>query len=442
MRTLLVSLTALASLVLAGCGGGGSKEASIGGQGQTAGEIVLAAGANTTVPGTLRTDGVVLQSAGWSLQPNSASVALPTLANSNCANVVKDDFVPAVGGGSSTWQCDLVVVAPLVDADAVYTLTLRGTDTRNQTHTVSRTLRVTRSDALNPSRFARAAGSDFSVASGQLGTIRCSAEGAAWYQWAVVDAAGQQVAISDASGSEVFFTAPVVAAATPVVFECKAAVQERVFTSRVTATVQPAAGATLALRNGISGSRFVIRNSTARYSAGASWVDLTGSAASGTAPSYSWDFASAVPPEVVLTDLGSGIASITMTGTPSLPALLPLRVTASSDGQRSVARFNVLLEPTTALTLPSVAPAAQTVAAGTKVSITATGQATAQRFAWASVSGPPVVLAGANTRTVEFIAPAVSTPTDIVLRVAVSHHNLTSDGPVAAFMDSVVRVTP
>lgn len=442
MRTTLVSMMAALGLALAGCGGGGSKEATIGGQGQHSGEIVLAAGANTTVPGTLKTDGVVLQSASWNLQATSAGVSLPTLANSNCAIALKQDFAPVAGGGSSTWQCDLVVVAPQVDQDTVYTLTLTGIDNRSQAHSVSRSLRVTRSDALNPARFASAAGSNVSAGSGQPGTLRCAAEGASWYQWSVIDAGGQSVSLSDSSGAEVHFAAPVVGAATPLVFECRVAVQERVFTSRVTVTVQPASSPTLAVRGGITGSRFVIRNSTASYSAAASWVDASGAGGSGAAPMYSWDFAGAVPPEVVLTGIGGGAASVSMTGTPSLPALLPLRVTATAGGQQSSARMNVLLEPTTALTLPTITPAAQTVTPGTKVSITATGQATAQRFAWAALSGPPVVLAGANTKTVEFIAPAVSGPTDIVLRVAIGHHNFNAEGPLAAFLDTVVRVAP
>ena len=43
----------------------------------------------------------------------------------------------------------------------------------------------------------------------------------------------------------------------------------------------------------------------------------------------------------------------------------------------------MILEPG-GTTVPSVTPAAQMVTPGTKVTITATGQATAQRFAWAA----------------------------------------------------------
>lgn len=441
MRRMKLTLSAAFAVLLAACGGGGGKETIIGAS-SVGSDIVVAAGESQTVPGTLKTDGVVLQSATWSVQATSAGTAIPTLANNNCANAVKQDFAPSVGGGSSTWQCDLILVAPQVEQDATYTLTLTGIDTRSQAHSVSRTLRVTRSDALNPARFARAAGEDFRVVGGQLGTLRCNTEGATWYQWAVVDSAGKAVSLSDTSGSEVYFTAPVVSELTPLLFECRAAVQGRVFASRVTATVTPGPTPALAVNSGIAGSRFVIRNSAARYSATASLVDpATGGAVPG-AILYQWSFTAPVPPEVILTDLGGGAASVSMTGTPTLPAQLPLQVIASSDGKQSVARLGVLLEPTTALTLPTVTPAAQTVAAGTKVSLTATGQATAQRFVWAQASGTPVVLAGANTKTVEFIAPAVSSPTDVVLRVAISHHNFNSDGPVAAFVDAVVRVNP
>lgn len=441
MKKTNVSILVAFALLLVACGGGGGKEAEIGGTTPGA-DLVVPAGSSQTVPGTLKTDGVVLQSAAWTVQASTAGAAIPTLANSNCANAVKQDFAPAVGGGSSTWQCDLILVAPLVDQDASYTLTLTGVDSRNQAHSVSRTLRVTRSDALNPARFARAAGADFGVSSGQLGELRCNADGASWYQWAVADAAGKAVSLSDSSGSSVYFSAPVVSVPTPLVFECRAAVQDRVFTSRVTATVAPASAATLAVSAGIAGSRFVIRNSTANYSASGALVDPATGAAVPGAVSYLWSFAGAVPPEVVLTDLGGGAASVSMTGTPTLPTLLPLQVTASAGGQQSVARLGVILEPTTALTLPTVTPAAQVVAAGAKVSLTATGQATAQRFVWAQVSGPPVVLAGANTKTVEFIAPAVSSPTDVVLRVGIGHHNFSSDGPIAAFVDAVIRLNP
>lgn len=439
MRKRNLSMLAALSVLLVACGGGGGKDATIS---TSSDEIVVAAGASEIVPGTLKTDGVVLQSASWSVQATTADTVIPTLANSNCANAVKQDFAPSAGGGSSTWQCNLILVAPQVEQDATYTLTLAGVDNRSQSHSVSRTLRVTRSDAVNRARFARAAGADFGVASGQLGSLRCNAEGASWYQWAVVDTAGAVVNLSDSSGAEVNFTAPVVNAPTPLVFECRAAVQERVFSSRVTATVAAASTPTLVVSNGIAGSRFVIRNSTASYSAKAALVDPTTGGNVAGATSFQWDFAGAVPPEVVLTDLGGGVASVGMTGTPTLPAILPLRVIATSGGQQSIASLRVILEPTTALTLPTVSPAAQTVAAGAKVSITATGQATAQRFSWAQVSGAPVVLAGASTKTVEFIAPLVSSPADIVLRVAISHHNFSADGPVAAFVDTVVRVTP
>ena len=313
-------------------------------------------------------------------------------------------------------------------------------DTRGQPHSVARALQITRSDQLNPARFATAAGSPFSVNAGQLGSLRCEADGAAWYQWAVSQAGGTSVTLSDSSGSEVFFTAPVVAAPTPITFECRMSVQNRVFTSQVTATVQPGSGATLALPR-IDGTRFLIRNSSNPYSSTAAWFAPSGGAASGDAATYQWEFVAPVPAEVHLTNNGNGSASINVTGTPTIPVLLPLRVTATAGGQQSVARMGLILEPG-GTTVPSVSPAAQTVTPGTKVTISATGQATAQRFAWASVSGPPVALAGANTKTVEFIAPSVATPTDIVLRVAVSHHNFSTQSPVAAFVDAVVRVAP
>jgi hypothetical protein len=438
MNRFLFSMAVLA-VAVSGCGGGGSKEATIGG-GQTAPELVIAAGTSTTVSGTLHTDGILLQSASWRVQPMTAGAPLPTLANDNCASASKDNWAPVGGGGKSNWQCDLVVVAPQVEQDSTYSLVLTGVDTRGQPHSVSRTLRISRGDQLNPARFATAAGAAFAVNSGQLGTLKCEAEGASWYQWAVSQASGTNVTLSDGSGSEVFFTAPVVATPTPITFECRMAVQDRVFTSQVTATVQPAAGATLALPR-IDGTRFLIRNSSNPYSSGAAWLAPAGGAASGDAATYQWEFLAPVPAEVQLTNNGNGSASINVTGTPTIPVLMPLRVTATAGGQQSVARMGLILEPG-GTTIPSVTPAAQTVAPGTKVTIVATGQATAQRFAWAAVSGPPVALAGANTKTVEFIAPSVGSPTDIVLRVAVSHHNFSTQSPVAAFVDAVVRVAP
>jgi hypothetical protein len=434
-------LFAFAALVVAatGCGGGGSKEASIG-AGQGAPDLVIPAGTSATVPGTLQTDGILLQSASWRVQATTAGAPLPTLANDNCASATKDNWAPAAGGGKSNWQCDLVVIAPQVEQDSTYSLVLTGVDTRGQPHSVARALQITRSDQLNPARFATAAGSPFSVNAGHLGSLRCEADGAAWYQWAVSQAGGTSVTLSDSSGSEVFFTAPVVAAPTPITFECRMSVQNRVFTSQVTATVQPGSGATLALPR-IDGTRFLIRNSSNPYSSTAAWFAPSGGAASGDAATYQWEFVAPLPAEVQLTNNGNGSASINVTGTPTIPVLLPLRVTATAGGQQSVARMGLILEPG-GTTVPSVSPAAQTVTPGTKVTISATGQATAQRFAWASVSGPPVALAGANTKTVEFIAPSVATPTDIVLRVAVSHHNFSTQSPVAAFVDAVVRVAP
>lgn len=438
-------LFALAALAVAagavtGCGGGGSKDVSIGGAGASAPDLVIAAGSSTTVPGSLQTDGILLQSASWRVQPMTAGAPLPTLANDNCASATKDNWAPPAGGGKSNWQCDLVVVAPQVEQDSTYSLVLTGIDTRSQPHSVSRTLRVSRSDLLNPARFASAAGPAFNVNSGQLGTLKCGAEGAQWYQWSVANASATSVSLSSDSGSEVFFTAPVVAAPTPITFECRMAVQDRVFTSQVTATVQPAAGPTLALPR-IDGTRFLIRNSSNPYTTQAAWLSPSGGAVAGDAATYQWEFVASVPSEVQLTNNGNGSASINVTGTPTIPVLMPLRVTATAGGQQSVARMGLILEPG-GTTLPSVTPAAQTVTPGTKVTVTATGQATAQRFAWAAVSGPPVVLAGANTKTVEFIAPSVASPTDIVLRVAISHHNFSTSSPVAAFVDAVIRVAP
>lgn len=439
MPRILLALAALA-VAASGCGGGGSKDATIGGEGASAPELVIAAGASTSVPGALHTDGILLQSASWRVQSMTAGAPLPTLANDNCASATKDNWAPPAGGGKSNWQCDLVVVAPQVEQDSTYSLVLTGIDTRGQPHSVSRTLRITRSDLLNPARFASAAGASFNVNSAQLGALKCEAAGASWYQWAVSHAGGTNVALSDTSGSEVYFTAPVVATATPLTFECRMAVQDRVFTSQVTATVQPAAGATLVLPR-IDGTRFLIRNSNNAYTGTGAWLSPAGAAVAGDAPTYQWEFTGPVPAEVQLTNNGNGSASITVTGTPTIPVLMPLRVTATAGGQQSVARMGLILEPG-GTTVPSVTPAAQTVTPGTKVTVTATGQATAQRFSWAAVSGPPVVLAGSNTKTVEFIAPSVAAPTDILLRVAVSHHNFSTQSPVAAFVDAVVRVAP
>lgn len=436
----LVGTLAMAA-ALSACGGG-SKEATIGGTATASDALAMQAGETLSVPGLISTDGITLKSASWAvLAASPSTVLLPTLGNDKCTTVERKDFAPPAGGGNSTWLCEVVVVAPpLLDQAATYTLVLTGIDTRDKSHSVSKTLRIGRSANLDPALFVSAAGADFTVNSGALGTLRCSADGAQWHQWSVTDAKGTAVKLSQVSGPEVYFMAPVVPVDTAITFECKMAAHGRVFSSPVTATVKAATGNTLAIT--LDGPTLSVRSTTNSYVATAKWKAPSGADVDGLVPTFTWQFAAPVPAAVTLSP-GTSTASIAVSNSVTLPALLSLKVVATAGDQSAEARLGVLLEPAvTAISLPTLSPAAQQVKPGAKVSVSATGLGTAQTFNWAVLSGPSVVLGGASTNKVEFVAPAVSVETDLVLRVAVSHFTVSSQAPAVTFLDAVIKVAP
>ena len=400
---------------------------------------MIAGGTATLVPGSISTDGITLQSASWKAQAISpASAPARVLSNAACGNVQRNDFAPSVGGGRSDWKCDLVVsTAAGFTQDATYNLTLTGIDTRNQVHSVSRSLRVLANPTYDPARYANAAGPAFAVQPGQLGTLRCNAENARSYQWVIASNGGTNVRLSQAFGSEAYFTAPVVPVATPLTFECRVAVDQRIFTSRVTATVAAATTNTLVVS--ASGPQFIPLG-TSTYSAEAIWLSPSGQPASGETPVVSFDLASALPAGITVATAGPAASVTVGTGTVA-PLVLPLRATATAGGQASVARLGVVVEPAPSGSIGPVAvsPGAQTVQPGATVNITATG---GEVFEWAVVSGPAVLLGGASSSTVQFIAPSVTTPTDIVLRVAVGYRALSATNPAVQFADAVVKVSP
>jgi len=153
--TSLLSLS-MTLLMLTACGG--SDKGTIGGASDSA-EVLMLAGTEKIIPGTIETTKNLIKSMTWQIaQVNGQNAQLST-KNSECAVTDKNDFTvpnatstasqPLIGG--SAWTCYLTVTsATNVVQDAVYSLMLTAVDSAGASITFKKTLRVQPNQAFSP----------------------------------------------------------------------------------------------------------------------------------------------------------------------------------------------------------------------------------------------------------------------------------------------------
>lgn len=458
----VLSLTAIAAaIMLSACGGGGSGSSGSIGTPTTPGAgtpvtntLTVLSGNSIVVPGSMTTSTTLLKSMKWSVSPQSSNAPALVLSNDACGVVIKNDqvFTPVPGSvgtgktGESTWKCDLGIVAPKgVTAEATYKLLLSGTDDKGSTTTSETLLKVQPNPNApsTPTTTTVNAGKDFAVLSGEKAPLFCDAPAGRTYQWVVTENGGLPLTLSKTNEQTTDFTAPIVTVPTTVTLTCRTTNAENVVeTDSVNVTINPVANQSTLnaqIPNSVTGTP----GQNIQIASATSWYDTTGKAVPGPVISYNWTLGGGVPTGVSLLSNGSETTQLYVNpGAISQPTQIPVTLTATSNGQTSVANVSVLVDPNGALN-PTVDKPAQVVESGKEATVTvsATGNANLY-YQWTQVSGVPVILGGATTKTVGFVAPTVSSNQDVVLRVAIGYTPITTANPGNYFVDAVVQVQP
>jgi len=453
-KRFLLSASAVLVALLTGCGGGGSgantTTAAIAGTSTTE-EIVMKAGASLTVPGSLVTNNNLLTSIIWAVSAQSPASQPLLLANDKCTVVAKFDKkidYKAIDPlskrtGESDWTCDLGVVAPeLISQDTLYTLLLTGVDDLGGTTSSKKILRVQPNpDALPPANSGNA-GKDFSVVVGATAPLNCAGPITNSYQWVVQDNAGLPLLLSSHTGRVSSFTAPAVSTPQTVVIGCRTDDgKNKVTTSSVKVTITPAPANTLVAQ--IAPGLAIKPGDIAALTSTASWVNALGATVPGPVVTYTWSVASGAPAGTMLLSNGAAATQLFVPAGLTKTTLIPVTLTAAAaDGKTSTATQTVVVTP---IAVPNVTktltPGTQVVVSGGVANIAASG-GPELFYRWEQISGPTVILAGATTPLVSFIAPTVSTASTVVLRVAIDSNKITPENPGAYLIDAVVGINP
>lgn len=460
----VLSLTAIAAaIMLSACGGGGGSgsSGSIGtptnpgtGTPPVSNALTVLSGNSIVVPGTMTTSTTLLKSLKWSVSPQSSNAPALVLSNDSCGVVIKNDqvFTPVPGSvgtgktGESTWKCDLGIVAPKgVTAEATYKLLLSGTDDKGSTTTSETVLKVQPNPnaPTTPTGTTVSAGKDFSVLVGQNAPLFCDGPTGSTYQWVITDNGGVAFALSSDNSQTSSFTAPIVTTPTKVTLTCRATNAENaVQTSSVNVTINPVAAQTTTLNAQIPASVTGVPGTSIQIPSTTAWYDMSGKVTDGPVITYNWTLGT-VPTGVSLLSNGTSTTQLYVTpGSINKPTYVPVNLTATSNGQSSTASVSVLVDPNGALN-PEIDVQAQSVTSGAvvNVEVKTTGNANLY-YQWTQVSGVPVILGGASTKTVGFVAPTVTSPSTVVLRVAIGYTPITTTNPGTYFVDAVVQVNP
>jgi hypothetical protein len=462
-----VAFAAVASFLVA-CGGGTDKpSASIApGASQNAGStsvITMTSGDAIQVPGQMNAPHNLLTSMVWTSQADSPASPALVLSNDKCDLATKNDTkMPSI---SSTWSCKLGVISPAgMTADATYTLTLTGKVDNGNTLIAEQKVTVLKAPPVSPSpnpnpapapKPASAvanAGPGFKVTSGQAAPFNCSGPTGAIFQWLIVDNGNFPLSLSSYNSANTGFTAPAVAADTPITLQCLATdAAGATTTSNVTATVVPISAPALPINTlvaSITAPANARPGDTVSFSAVGKWFDQAGNATTGPVPTYSWSF--------VNTSGLSGFNLFSTSGesnnlfvpsTISTATVVPVKVVATSGTLTSEAIVNILVDANPTIT-PAVNPAAVSCSLSdvTKLCpavITIDGTSGSNLFyKWTHISGPLMTLGGDNTAKMGFATPSVAAKTEMIFRVAMSYYPITASNTGVYYINSVVTITP
>lgn len=448
-RFALYAISALGLAALSACGGGGVD----GGIDAPSG-LRLMASETLTVPGVATTDDNLITDIKWQVNALDMNAPELLLSNDTCAIKEVNDRVFTAAGttrtGASRWVCDLGIIAPdQVTKSFKYNLLLTATTDRNEVKTFKQELTVVPNPNAPPiTDNYGAAGRDFSIAMGKTAPLNCTGSGGTapyTYQWLIVDNAGLPLSLSSYSSQQSSLTAPAVKQATPVKIGCRVTdAKNRVRNSFVTVTITPTSTDTLIASTpaGVVAAPGVPTTITGT----AGWFDVLGNPGTGPIIKYQWSLGASAPAGTKLLTTTNRDTQLVAPTNLTEPVYIPVVFTASSVDQTSSSTVEVLVDPFGPLNL-TLEPAAQNVAPGAIVKIegkatpgTTDGGSASLYYQWTVVTGPAVQLGGANTKTVQFVAPSVTAPTTMTLRLAVGYKPITATYPGIYFADAVVQV--
>ena len=320
-------------------------------------------------------------------------------------------------------------------------------------------LGVAQSSAVNvtiqpQSSVSNPAGLDFSVVSGAAAPLACTGPADGRYQWVVKQNQGLPISLSSYTSATSGFTAPVVAANTPLEMECRITDSAgATSTSSVVVTVlpSPANTSTLVARAEVTGT--VSPGNTITLNGSAAWFDSRGVATGGPVIDYTWAVDSAFQNSgIVILSSKEPSTRISVPSTIAAPATIPFTLTVTADGsQPKTATVNVVVDPFGPLfpvITPAIAsiPADPTVPANRTVTLTVDAGAlqtgsTRAYFQWRQVSGPTLELSATNTATLGVNSPAGQSGT-AVIEVTVSNYPISGSNPSVYTAEVLIVISP
>lgn len=307
---------------------------------------------------------------------------------------------------------------------------------------------------INATDYTNAAGPSFHVQSGATAPLNCIGPGESSYQWVIESNSNLAIELSSDKTALSSFTAPIVPVPTPIALVCRmtvtntvaatptsvASTASTVVSSRLVVTIDPLEAAAT-LMTTIKGNTTANPASRLHLTANSGWYDSKAAPTAGPVINYNWSLGSGAPAGTVITP-ATGNSEVDVI----IPAAIPeavfftVTVVATSGSKTSSATITVLVDPSGAVNL-SITPQAQTVQSGATVSLNATS-GTKLFYQWTIVSGPTVALGGASTNVVGFVAPRVTSVTNMVLRVAIGYAPISASNPGIYFLEGVVTVNP
>lgn len=307
---------------------------------------------------------------------------------------------------------------------------------------------------INAADYVQAAGPNFRVISGATAPLNCIGPTDSSYQWVIESNANLPLELSSYNTAASGFTAPIVTTPTSVTLVCRmtvtntiaatatypASTASTVVSSRVSVTIDPIeTGATLMTT--ITGNKTANPASRLSLTANAAWYDYKAAVTVGPLINYSWTLGAGAPAGTVITPAtGSALVDVIIPAGITEAVFFPVTVVSASGTQKSQATITVLVDPAGAITL-AITPQAQSVQSGATVTLNATSGAKLF-YQWTIVNGPTVPLGGALTNVVGFVAPKVTLPTNMTLRVAIGYAPITTANPGVYFLEGVVTVNP
>lgn len=445
---------ALASSLLAACGGGGSP-ATVDSVAAYVDEETGSARVTKafSINGYATSQPKSIQTLSWSVAPLTAGAADLRVANGDCSEAAKSSD-EVNGSTESRWSCTAIVQVPDslgsgMGAGVTYRFTLTGTDAAGNSWSQFRDVFVSTdpgpADSTAP--VAITAGS-IGATAGAPASLQCDGFGGTvaqnsqlQYEWVIKDNPSNVplTLLPDQEGELGIFIGPMLASST-VTLQCRVMDDTpEIGVAETVMTISPSSTTTAVAFAGRV--QYVASGATVR-------LDASASTAPGGAPLYYlWHQVSG--PDVVLSDATAQRPTfVAPATTDATPLVFELIVSANAPVSEEgtdlsyAAATAVYVAPDQPMQLTINVPS--TAKAGDLVTLnvtTAPGGDTLH-YGWAQISGPKVTLRNATSATPSFVVPDGASG-DILFTVRVARESLNFTLHGEAFSaDAVVHVTP